>query len=225
MQKTVSRPPSVRIAFRTFGRTLRHSYENLGALGIASALWWLLALPLVTLGPASAALHRVTQPMTEERATAARRFWEHFRADWGWSSLLVWTMLLGLLLWDINRRFYGSVGGSALLILSGLFLVLGLIWIAMLLFALPLALRQADRRLRTTVRNAAVLVLANLPGVIVSLILLFITSLVLLIIPPLFIVVPGWIALWTEENVRLLLVESNIIPADEFADSPRRRRG
>jgi uncharacterized membrane protein YesL len=158
--------------------------------------------------------------MTEARASPSRRFWEHFRADWGWSSALVWTLILGLVVWEANRRFYINSGNSILSLFSGFFLVVIMLWFGVMLFAMPLALRQTDRRLRTTLRNAVVVVLANLPGVVVSLVLLFISCLVLLI-PPLFLLIPGWIALWGEENVRLLLVAAGHIPPDEFADRPR----
>lgn len=224
MQNTVTRPPAVRIAFRTFWRTLRHAYDNLATFGLSSILWIVLAILIIPLGPATAGLHRVVQPMTEERASSIGRFWSHFRSDWGWSSLLIWTFLLGLFIWDTNRRFYNQLGNPLLLLLGGLFLVIILVWLGMLLFAIPLALRQTDLRLRTTLRNAAVIVIANLPGVIVSMILLLLSSLVLSVIPPLFFLVPGWIALWTEENLRLLLVESGQIPPDEFADRARRPR-
>ena len=86
---------------------------------------------------------------------------------------------------------------------------------------MPLALRQKSPNLRITLRNTFIIVLANLPGVIVSIILLFITSLIFLL-PPLFLLLPGWIALWSEENVRLLLVSAGIIPTDEIADRPHR---
>ncbi len=221
MQKEITRPPSIRIAFRTFWRTLRHAYENLGSLGMSSVLWLLLAIVVVPLGPASAALHRVTQPMTEERASPWNRFWEHFRADWGWSSALVWTFVLGLVVVEGNRRFYSGSGNSTLLLFSGFFLIIMLIWSGMLLFAMPIALRQTDLRLRTTMRNTAIIVLANLPGVIVSMILLLLSCVLLFIIPPLFLLIPGWIALWTEENVRLLLVAAGHLPEDEVADRPR----
>lgn len=221
MQKDITRPPSIKIAFRTFGRTLRHAYENLGTLGMSSILWLLLAVVIVPIGPATAALHRVTQPMTEERASHWSRFWAHFRRDWGWGSALVWTFILGMMVLEANRRFYSNSGNSTLLLFSGFFLVVMLVWFGMLLFALPIALRQEDLRLRTTMRNTAIIVLANLPGVIVSMILLLLTCVVLFVLPPLFLLIPGWIALWTEENVRLLLVAAGHLPEDEVADRPR----
>ena len=249
MQNATLRAPSVRIAFRTFGRTLRHSYDNLVQLGIASLLWVLCTLPVLVLfvlaawavdgvsvfwplaalltvgiGPPTAALHRITQRMSEERASNWQAFWGHLRSDWRWSSRLSWTLLFGLLLWEANRRFYSQSPNTTLQLISGFFLVVVIVWWGVMLYATPLALRQTEQSLRTTFRNAGIIVLANLPGVLVSLVLLFFTSLLLSILPPLFLLVPGWVALWSEENVRLLLVASGQIPPDEFADSPRRSR-
>ncbi len=220
MEKPATRVPSVNIAFRTFGRTLRHGYENLGTLGMVGIFWYIGAALIVTLGPATAALHRVTQPMTEERAASWRTFRDHFRVDWKWSSLLVWLLLGVLLLIDVNRQFYAQAVSSFLPLFSIFFFVLELIWFTITLFAMTLALRQEDKRLRTTLRNTAIIILANLPGIIVSMILLLLSSIVLLILPPLFLLVPGYIALWTEENARLLLVAGGHLPEDEFADQP-----
>jgi len=244
-QKTVTRPPSVRLAFRTFRRAFRHGYDNLFTLGSASLLWLVFALPLlpvvnfvlrspgidtlvllvaawalVPISAATAGLHRVTQPMTEERATSINRFWSNFRGDWGWSTRLGLVLLLGFIVWEGNRRFYTQSTSGALLLFSGFFLTLELVWLGISTYAWPLVLRQTDLRLRTTLRNAVVLVLANLPGVIVSYVLLFISCLILLI-PPLFVLIPGFIALWSEEYMRLLLVGSGLIPPDEIADQVR----
>jgi hypothetical protein len=45
----------------------------------------------------------------------------------------------------------------------------------------------------------------------------------LIVIPPLFLLIPGVVALWGEENARLLLVASGYVPPDPFADRPRNR--
>ncbi|HSH78405.1 MAG TPA: DUF624 domain-containing protein [Herpetosiphonaceae bacterium] len=248
MQKSATRPPSVRIAFRTFWRTLRHGYDNLGTLGISSIFWWLCAIPaapfvyvafdstnivsalvlfvallIVPLGPASAALSRIVKPMTEERASSFHPFWQHLRSDWRWSTELMWTLLLGLVLWEANRRFYAASTNAVIMLLSGFFLVVVLLWVGVMVFAMPMALRQTEQRLRTTMRNVAVVVLANIPGVLVSLLLLFLSTLLLLFLPPLFLLIPGWIALWAAENVRLLLVAAGHLEPDEIADRPRGR--
>ena len=249
MSREIIRPPSVQIAFRTLGRTLRHGYDNLFALGISSVFWLLCTVPfflimalviflvgfgstfvlligvlLVGVGPPSAALHRITQRMSEERASAWNMFWTHARADFAWSARLSWTLLALLLLWLANYSFYARSSNSTLQLISGFFLVTIFVWLGIMMYALPMALRQNEQSLRSTLRNTVIIGLGNLPGLIISLILLLITSAIFIILPPLFLLVPGWVALWAEENVRLLLVASGHIPPDEIADRPRGAR-
>jgi uncharacterized membrane protein YesL len=247
MSKEFTRPPSVQIAFRTLGRTLRHAYDNLFSIGIASVFWMLCTVPffpiialasfflgdggtivlfigvlLVGLGPPSAALHRIVQRMTEERASSWNTFWGHLRADFGWSLRLSLTLLFVLVLMLINNSFYAATPNSPLQLISGFFMIATFLWLGVMMYALPMALRQNEQSLRSTLRNAIVVALANLPGLIVSLVLLLITTTILIVLPPLFLLVPGWVALWSEENVRMLLVASGHLQPDEIADRPRR---
>jgi uncharacterized membrane protein YesL len=218
------RAPSVAIAFQTLVRTLRHGYDNLGTLLITSLLWYAAAALILPLGVATAALHRVVQPMTEERSASWRTFFSRPRADLRWSSLLTLVLVLGFILIQINISFYGAADASIFQIIAIFFGTFLIIWSGLALFAFPLAVRQDDQRLRTTLRNAMIMVLANAPGVLISLILLLIVTIVLLLIPPLFAILPGVIALWSAENTRLLLVASGYIAPDESADRERVKR-
>src|SRR3954451_21602727 len=148
MSKEIVRPPSIQIAFRTLGRTLRHGYDNLIPLGIASLYWLLCTVPffpifalaffligygstfvifigvlIVGVGPPSAALHRRTRPMTEERVTPGMSFWSDLRTDFGWSLRLSITLLLVLTLCVANSSFYGNSPNTALQLVSGFFLI------------------------------------------------------------------------------------------------------
>lgn len=217
------RAPSIRIAFRTAGRTLRHGYEHLGTLVIASLVWYIGALLVLPLGVVTAGLHRVTQPISEERTTDWRRIYEHARADLRWSSILVFT-LIGAVFVIINAiGFYSGSGNSVIRFLAILFGTGLIVWAGMALVAVPLALRQEEPGLRVTLRNALIMVAANAPGILLSMLLLLIVSIILLVLPPLFVLLPGIIALWGEENTRLLLVASGYIPPDEIADRPRKQ--
>lgn len=225
--KPVSRPqraPSIAIAFRTLGRTLRHGYDNLGTLLMVSALWWIGAVLILPLGTITAALHRVTKPMTEERAASWRSFFDHLRADLGWSSALMATLVFGFLLIQLNLQFYSASSSATLRILTIAFLTCQILWTGIMLYAFPLSSRQEDRRLRTTLRNAAVMVMSNAPGVLVSILLLGMLVALLTVLPPLFVLIPGVVALWSQENVRLLLVAGGYIAKDEFADRERPRK-
>jgi len=218
------RAPSVSIAFRTLGRTLRHGYENLFPLLAVSVLWTIGAVLIVPLGGVTAALHRVTRPMTEERVEDWRLFFRYTRDYFVWGSKLVWLFIIGWVVLFANISFYNASSSTALRFVGYLFGTLAIVWTGMGLFAFPLAVRQHEQRLRITLRNAVVMVLANAPGVLVSLVLLFLLVLLLTVIPPLFLIVPGVVALWAEENVRMLLVASGHIEPDAFADAPRMPR-
>lgn len=220
-EQTSRRAPSVAIAFRTFGRTLRHGYDNLGTLLMVSVCWYLGALLIVPLGAVTAGLHRVVLPMTEERVPNWRAFFTHLRADLRWSSVLIVTLIAGAVLLQSNVNFYSASANPTVQWIAVPFGTLMLIWLGTNLFAFPLATRQEDRRLRTTLRNALLLVIANAPGVLISMVLLLLLVLLLLVLPPLFLVVPGVVALWGQENVRLLLVATGYLKKDEIADRER----
>lgn len=215
------RAPSVAIAFRTLVRTLRHGYDNLFTLLLVSVFWYAAALFILPIGVATAGLHRVVQPMTEERSANWRNFYSRFRADLRWSSLLTLVFILGFILIQINISFYGAAESSILQFISILFGTFLIVWLGMALFVFPLALRQEEQQVRTTLRNAVIMVFANAPGVLISLILLLLLVVALVLIPPLFAIVPGVVALWSAENTRMLLVESGYIPKDEIADRER----
>jgi uncharacterized membrane protein YesL len=218
------RPPSIQIAFRTLIRTLRHGYDNIGSLFMISFLWFVGALLIVPLGPVTAALHRVTKPMSEERATNWRNFFDHLRADLRWSSALAFTLLLGFVVLQSNLAFYNASSSQIFQIIAIPIGAAFLVWIGIALVAFPIALRQEELRLRTTLRNAVVLVMANAPGLLVSYILLLLLLLLLLFLPPLSFLIPGVVALWGQENARLLLVAGGHIAPDDFADKPKPER-
>jgi uncharacterized membrane protein YesL len=215
------RAPSIAIAFQTLVRTLRHGYDNLGTLLIISLLWYAAAILILPLGVATAALHHVVKPMTEERSANWRNFFGYLRADLRWSSLLALILALGYLLIQTNISFYGTAESGVFQVVAIFFGTLLIIWLGLTLFAFAVAIRQEEQQLRTTLRNSLILVIANAPGVLLSLILLLLVTTVLLVLPPLFAIVPGVIALWGAENTRQLLVASGYIERDEIADRQR----
>ncbi len=215
---TPRRAPSVAIAFRTLGRTLRHGYDNLGTLAMVSIMWYIGAFLILPIGAVTAAIHRVTQPMSEERAANWRSFLTYMRRDVGWGTALVALLVAMFLLLLTNIRFYALSPATALRIVALFFATLLIVGVGVALYVFPLALRQEDQRIGRTLRNALVMTLANLPGAFVSVVLLLILCSALLFIPPLFVLIPGVVALWGEENARLLLVASGYLPEDPFAD-------
>jgi uncharacterized membrane protein YesL len=213
---------SVAIAFRTLGRVLRHGYDNLGTLAIVSVFWWIGVVLIIPVGAATAAAHRVLLPATEERSTNWRRFFDYLRTDFLWGSKLTLVLIGVAVLLQLNIRFYSASEQPVLQGVSILFVTLSLVWLGVMLYAFPIALRQQEQQFRMTLRNTIVMVLANLPGVLLSLLILALIGALFIIIPPLFVLLPGLVMLWGQENVRLLLVATGYLPEDEIADRPRR---
>lgn len=219
---TPRRVPSVAIAFRTLGRTLRHGYDNLGTLAMISIMWYIGAFLILPVGAVTAALHRVTQPMSEERAADWRSFATHLRRDVGWGTALVSLVIVMFVLLLTNIRFYALSPATPLHIVALFFTTLLIVGTGIALYVFPVALRQEDQRIGRTLRNALVMTMGNLPGALVSIVLLLVVCSILLFVPPLFVLIPGVVALWGEENARLLLVAAGYLPEDPFAD--RRRK-
>ncbi|MBA3947691.1 MAG: hypothetical protein H0X37_24440 [Herpetosiphonaceae bacterium] len=213
------------LAFSTLRRTLRHGWDGLITLALSGLIWYVGAILIIPLGTVTAGLHRVAQPLSEERASNWHTMLEHLRDDLRWSTLLIWSLVAGFLFLSYNLVFYSNSGSQYLRYLAVTIFVFVLIWLAVMLVAFPMALRQEDRALRQTLRNSIVLVFSSLPSMLVSLLLLGITTALLLALPPLFVLIPGWVALWGEEQTRLLLVRAGYLTPDEFADRPRAGRG
>ena len=129
-----------------------------------------------------------------------------------------------LIVIQANISFYNAAPAPALRLVTTLFVGLLIIWVGVAFFAFPLALRQEDQRVWRTLRNAVVMTLVNLPGMLVSVLLLLVLCGLLLVIPPLFIIIPGVVALWGEENARLLLVASGYVAEDPIADRRRKSK-
>lgn len=238
------RAPSVRIALRTFWRTLKHGFDNIGTLLLASVFWLaglVVLLPvtllivgaveaftgqrhvelvLLPMGVFTAALHRVTQPMSEERAVSPRVLVADLRRDAAWSTLLMAVLVAVLFVILLNIGYFINLAGSTLGLAAFFFFGLLVGWAGVALYVFPVALRQADRHVWSALRSTLLLSLANAPGTIVSLLLLLVLCAILLL-PPLFLLLPATIALWGEENARMLLVASGLLAKDPIADRER----
>ncbi|GAC1645232.1 MAG: hypothetical protein NVS4B8_16510 [Herpetosiphon sp.] len=208
------------IAFLTLRRTLRHGFDNLVTLALMGLIWYIGAVFILPIGPLTAGLQRAVKPMTEERSANWRVMLGELRRDLGWSSVLwlVLVIVLGLLL--ANLRFYGASPVPLLryLIVTMLFLIVG--WVGIMLIAFPVALRQDEISVRRTLRNSLIVVFSNPIGIVLSLVLLLVLGALFVALPPLFVLLPGLVALWGAEFVRLVLVRTGYLEPDEFADRP-----
>ena len=101
----------------------------LGEIVMLSLLWGVCCIPLVTLGPATAALYDCTvHCLRRKESDLFSRFFRTFRAELktGVLSTLLWAALLGLPL-ALHRRVLGAAG-------SGVFNVLEIALLLLLFF-------------------------------------------------------------------------------------------
>lgn len=187
-------------------------------MALIGVIWLVGALFIIPLGPLTAGLFRVTQRFSEERTCSWREMITHVREDFRWSSLLLWSLVGGLILLIVNTQFYAGSPNQFLRYLTFTFLLFIVLWIGVMVVAFAMALRQQAPTVRRTLRNSVLMVLANAPGILISLFLLFVTSFIFLLLPPLFLLIPGWISLWGAEQTRLLLVRAGYLQPDEIAD-------
>ena len=114
-------------------------FGYLGELVMMSLLWGLCAIPLVTLGPACAALYDCTvHCLRRKEGDLFSRFFRTFRAELktGALSTLLWMLLLALPL-ALQYRAVGSLGSAAFNALEALSFLLLFFLAAILCWVFP----------------------------------------------------------------------------------------
>lgn len=172
-------------AFRVFWQSGKDLFDELFKLMFVNLLWLLISAPLLLvalalflndspilagvaallavlpMAPASTGLTLIAERVSEGRTFEWRMFFDGFGAPrvLAWQIYGLW--MLGLILILVNLGFYGGVASPLGAFVTVLFLYVLLIWFGMLIYLGPLAVIQADRRIRTIWRNAAVLALGR----------------------------------------------------------------
>ncbi len=159
----------MRDALRVFWEAVKVWWDELFLLMLMNVVTVLLAFPVVTLPPALAGLWAVANRVADGRAIGWRDYFAGFRRYFwrAWQLTLV-NLLAGVVVVS-DLRFY-TPGGAPFEIspttgawLRGIVIGLGGMWAVAQMYPLALLMEQEDRRLYTTLRNTAVLVIAH-PG-------------------------------------------------------------
>ena len=135
--------------------------SRLTDLLILSILWTVCSVPLVTIGPATAALYYVAMKMVQDSESGIlKAFFLSFRRNFRQGVLL--TLLLcavGVFLyWDYS--IFAAQATTAALILRTVFLILGLLFLLSVGYVFPL-LSQFENSVLGTLRNALLLSVAH----------------------------------------------------------------
>ena len=204
---------------------------GLFALGLANILWLIVNAPVVivallfvgnlgallvilligvlTIGPSTAGLYVIADRVVEGRTSSWRHFFQGMReyATLSWKVYGLW--MLGLVLILFNLLFYNRTGNTIGSFLSVLFLYAGLIWLGLLIYIGPLMVLQADKRLRTIARNAALMTFGRPVFTAATLILMgiiVVVSYVVLLLP--IIITFAFLALWGFRATTTLIAEA-----------------
>ena len=205
----------MRDALRTFGEALRDIYGEIVLLVPMSLVTVLLLVPVVTAPPAVAGLWAVGNRVARGELTGWQDYWAAFRAQfkraWGLAGLnLAALTVVGANLWFYTPAITPlQISEELAAGIRGVWLAMGLLWLLLSQYLLPVLLEQEDMRLRTTLRNATALMIRR-PGFSFVLLLLIILVGVLsaLLVVPWLLITPAFLAVLTNNAVlRLLAVD------------------
>lgn len=204
--------------FRLLWKGIADVFEHLLPYMLASILWWLGVLLVITFPPATIGLFAMTDPRRSIDRPDARELLAQVRADAfsSWKLFLIIIPITGLLIWDLG--FYGgSQGGFA--VLAPLWLTLLIIAVAVSLAAIStLALTEAG--VGTALRRGAFVILsAPFRSLLVLLASLFYMVVGVLLIVPFVLIVPALIAATVN---RLVLTQLQIPVIDPMAPTDER---
>ena len=153
---------------------------RIGELIVLNLLWLACCLPVVTIGASTSAMHAVAQQLVNEECNGVfAAFLQAFRRDWKQATLLFFALLFAssIVAADLYCLFLKIIPTAVLQIICVLPLIALLFTAA---YAFPLQAKFCNP-LMTTLKNALLLSLANLP-VTLCIVVLNLTPLLLFLL-------------------------------------------
>src|SRR3954468_9216370 len=230
--------------FRTLWKSLKDLFEDLFILALVNILWLLINAPLaaagffalnnssalyivmllsvLTLGPTNAGLYAVAERVTDGRTSSWRDFFAGMRANPVLSWKLYGLWMLGLIILLVNLQFYNLNGTTIASFLYVLFLYFTVVWFGFLIYIGPLMQLQTDKPIRTIARNAALMTFGRPLFTLVTLALMAIIVVASIWLPILLLLATvSFLAIWTFRAVLTLIAEAEArrTAAEEKADA------
>jgi uncharacterized membrane protein YesL len=217
--------------FRTLWKSLKDLFDDLFILALVNILWILINTPLgvaaffalsnsnalyivmllsvLTLGPSNAGLYTVAERVTDGRTSSWRDFFAGMRAYpvLSWKVYGLW--MLGLIVILVNLQFYSLNGTTIGSFLYVLFLYFTVVWFGFLMYIGPLMQLQTDKRIRTIARNAALMTFGRPLFTLVTLALMALIAFGSILLPILFLLATvSFLAIWSFRAVLTLIAEA-----------------
>lgn len=176
------------------GNPLLRVLEAIADIAIVGILWALCSLPVITLGAATVSAYRAGGLLSEPKNSLSREFFRTFREVFRQGALMELLLLAGgVILWlDLRILKALNVPGESLVVI-----VLAAVWYLMALVVFPLMSRY-DNTLLCHLRNAAAMVLLNLPRCALLLVFSALPVILFVLNPRMFLnfALPIVLALW-----------------------------
>ena len=161
---------------------------------LLSCAWLVGSIGILTIGPATAAMHYVAQKMARgENPKILRCFFHSFRENLkqGMLLTLIFGITAGLLYYDY--LFSYMVDDSLGQILRIVFVVFAALWLMIACYTFPLQARFQNR-VKITIKNALFLALSHLGNTVLIMVIHLVPLAVCLTLPELFArLLPVWI--------------------------------
>jgi len=143
-------------ALRVVGRSFRDWWDEMFLMVGVNLMWALLAIPVITLFPATMGAYHLTYEKAHGRRVEFELFWQGFRQYFGKAWALGAINLVVTALLVVNVLFYLNQP-SWLFYLTILWIYLIVIWLGVMTYVFPLAIEQEDKSIKLIYRNAALL--------------------------------------------------------------------
>jgi len=158
----------------------------LANLILLSCVWLVFCIPVLTIGPATAALYYVVQKMVQgEDPSIFRCFWQSFRDNLKQGLILTLIFGASAALMYYDYLFSYMVNDSLGSILRVVFVVLAIVWLMVACYAFPLQ-AQFQNSIKNTLKNALLLSLIHLGKTFLLVIMHLVPVVVCLVLPELF---------------------------------------
>jgi len=206
----------MKIVFQAFWAACKDFYEEMFILVGANLLWVLLAIPVITLPPATAGMYYLTNQVAHRKAVHLRMFFAGFKKYFVKSWLLALLNLLVIVVLWVNYRFYGGFAAQWATMAQGLFVGLWVLWSAIQAYVFPMLLEQQEPRLLLALRNAAFLAFASpIAALVLGAVTLLLTALSVGLAFPFAFALMAMIGLLANEVVLRQLVQLGVRQAEE----------
>lgn len=173
---------------------LMQGLTTLWNLILLSCAWLVFSIPVITVGPATAALYYTTQKMVRgENPSIFRCFWKGFRDNLKQGIVLTLIFDAAAALMYYDYLFSYMVDDSLGTALRILFVIMAIVWLMVVCYTFPLQ-AQFQNSIKITLKNALLLSIVHLGKTVLLVVLHLIPVAVCLALPELFArLMPLWL--------------------------------